>query len=180
MNFMGREMTTRETVLVAVTGATVLGLTVFWVPQKLSAGSESPSAIKESLEIAKSKLQKSIKEVTGQREDLGVEKVVLPDTEDANLVYLHVQNTAKDTGLGFSSLTATQPKKGKGFQTINYRFTATSNLKSLVKFVDQIQSGGYLICLEKWSMKPMEDPQNVQTEISLRAYFAPEKKGKTG
>ena len=178
MNFMGRELTTRETVLVIVTGVTVLGLIVFWVPQKLSAGADSPSEIKESLEIAQSKLQKSLKDVTGQREDLGIEEVVLPDTELANRVYLHVQNTAKDCGLSFSSLTATQPKKGKGFQTINYRFTATSDLKSLVKFVDQIQSGGYLICLEKWSMKPMEDPQKVQTEISLRAYFAPEKKGR--
>jgi hypothetical protein len=178
MNLMGRELTTRETVLVAVTGVTVLGIIVFWVPQRLGAGSASPSAIKEYLESATSKIERSIKDVGGQRKKLGIDRVVLPDTEDSNRVYLHVQNTAKGCGLGFSSLTATQPKKAKGFQTINYRFKATSKLKSLVKFVDQIQSGGYLICLEKWSMKPMKDPQNVETDISLRAYFAPEKKGK--
>ena len=178
MNLMGRELTIRETVLVAVTGVTVLGMIVFWVPQQLSAGSESPAAIKESLDIAKAKLERAIKDVAGQRKKIGIDQVVLPDTEDSNRVYLHVQNTAKSCGLGFSSLTATQPKKGKGFRTINYRFTATSKLKSLVKFVDKIQSGGYLICLEKWSMKPMEDPQKVQTEISLRAYFAPAKKGR--
>ncbi|MCA9448060.1 MAG: hypothetical protein KC931_13165, partial [Candidatus Omnitrophica bacterium] len=102
-----------------------------------------------------------------------VGKFRLPPTSESPEVYLHIRETAEKCGLGFSEFPSTPPQKGKGFQTIGYQFKATAELKNLIKFVDQIQSGVYLICLENWSLKPADDPKNVEANLSVVAYFQP-------
>jgi len=176
MRILGQELSKRETVLVAVTLVVAVGSGLFWLSKQVGTAEESPEDIRAGVTIGTSKLRKSLKEAEDLRKEIGLHRVRLPSTEDLPQVHLHVRTTAQKCGLGFSSLTASTPRVGKGVCTVDYRFTANSELKSLVKFADEIQSGEYLICLESWDMKPMEDPKNVQTDISLRAYFQPEKK----
>lgn len=134
---------------------------------------ESPSAIKEQTEAEVRKLSSAKSDLRSLTKKLNVGKFQLPPTTDSPKVYLHIRETAEKCGLGFSEFPSTPPQKGKGFQTIGYHFKATSELKNLVKFADQIQSGTYLICLENWSMKPAEDPKNVEANLSVVAYFQP-------
>ncbi|MCB9783097.1 MAG: type 4a pilus biogenesis protein PilO [Candidatus Omnitrophica bacterium] len=133
----------------------------------------SPSEVKSEAETETRKLSKAKSDLGKVSKKLNVGKFRLPPTTESPEVYLHIRETAEKCGLGFSEFPSTPPQKGKGFQTIGYQFKATAELKNLVKFVDQIQSGVYLICLENWSLKPADDPKNVEANLSVVAYFQP-------
>ena len=137
-----------------------------------SSGS-SPSEVKHEVEAEVRKLSKAKNELRNLTKKLNVGKFRLPPTTESPEVYLHIRKTAENCGLAFSELPSTPPQKGKGFQTIGYQFKATAELKNLIHFVDEIQSGVYLICLENWSLKPANDPKNVVANLSVVAYFQP-------
>jgi hypothetical protein len=178
MKFLGQELSLREATLLSLTLVLVLAAGILWITRSSGASGTSPSEIKEMLQADEERLERSLKEAARRRKELGLGSFTLPDpATDSPKVHLHIEKTARASGLEFSSLSSTAQKKGKGALTIGYRFTATSELKSLVRFIDDIQSGEYLICLENWSMKPTNDPKKVQTEIALRAYFQPPARG---
>jgi len=174
MKLLGQELSKRELVLLGVTVAVAVGSGVFWLSRSIGASATSPSKTKSRIQSTASRLERSLGELERLRRDLGLGKFKLPSTDESPQVHLHIQSTARDCGLAFSTFTATAPRReGKSFQTVTFRFKVTSDLKSLVKFVDRIQSGEYLICLESWSMKPTDDPKTIETDLSLRAYFRP-------
>ena len=178
MNLFGQELSKREAGLLAATLAVAVVAVLFWLTRTAGASELSPKEIRQALQSDRERLERSLKEAEKRRTQLGIEGFTLPNSEtDSPQVHLHIEKTARECGLSFPSLSATAPKKGKGVLTIGFRFTATSQLKNLIKFIDRIQSGEYLICLESWDMTPTGDPKNVRTDLALRAYFEPPKRG---
>ncbi len=176
MNLGGREVSQREVVLMAITLSLALVFGVYWIGKKAGMGQgESPLDFYRNLEASANRLEAAQRTVMGLTQKMHIGKFHLPSTEDSAKVLSHIDKVARASGLNFPSLTANQPRVGKGrkFQTINYRFTTTSDLNALVKFVDEIQKGEYLICLEDWDMKPAEDPKNIVANLSLRSYYGP-------
>lgn len=171
MNLAGKELSTREVVLLGITVVVALGFGLMWLGRQLGGTGGGVSQVMDDLARSSSRLQNTTKNIEDLKKKLKIGKFQLPSTEDSPKVLSHIDKVARESGLGFSTLSATAPKKGRKFQTITYKFTSTSELKSLVKFVDAIQLGVYLICLETWDMKPAEDPKNVQANLTLRAYF---------
>ncbi len=181
MNLAGREVSQREVILLVVTLVLAVVFSANWLLKKMGAGeSESPHEFYITLKENSERLEATQRTVTGLMKKMNIGNILLPSTEDSAEVLSHIDKVARDSGLNFPSLTAGPPRIGKGrkFQTINYRFTATSDLNALVKFVDEIQKGGYLICLEDWDMKPAEDPKNIVANLNLRSYFGPPEKVK--
>ena len=176
MNLAGREVSQREVVLMATTLILAISFGVYWLGKKVGVGQgESPHEFYVNLESNTNRLDATQRTVSGLTQKMNIGKFHLPSTEDSAKVLSHIDKVARASGLNFPSLTANQPRVGKGrkFQTINYRFTPTSDLNALVKFVDEIQKGEYLICLEDWDMKPAEDPKNIVANLSLRSYYGP-------
>jgi hypothetical protein len=174
MNVGGMEISTREAVLAGavVTLAVVSG--IVWLARSVAGDAEDkPAAIMAGLETSARVYETTSKKVRALQKQMGLGKYQIPSTEDSSKVLSHIDKSARAGGLGFESLSATAPAKGKRFQSISYRFSPTGELKSLVKFVDQIQSGEYLICLENWDLKPSDDPKKVKADLSLKAYFKP-------
>lgn len=173
MKLLGQELKKSEQYLLGATLAIVLwGAYHFFGPSLVgTAGGQTPAEVKEEVETEYRKLQRAKTDLERLTKKLDIGKFTLPPTSDSPKVYLHIRETAEKCGLGFSELPATPPQKGKGFQTIGYQFKATAELKKLVEFVDEIQSGVYLICVENWAMKPAEDPKNVEANLSVVAYF---------
>ena len=174
MNLFGQELSKREMLLLGATVAIgVLGGLV-WIGRTSASSEIRPKEVLRSLQREEEEISRALKDAEKRRTDLGLGAFMLPDPEiDSPAVHLHIEKTARTSGLNFPSLSATAPKKGKGVLTIGYRFTATSELKNLVQFIDQIQTGKYLICLESWGMTPTDDPKIVRTDLALRAYFQP-------
>ncbi len=164
-----------EQILLGIT----LTIGVVFLFQKFGSGlagtdsGSSPSEVKSEVEAEVRKLSKAKTDLGKLTKKMNVGKFRLPPTSDSPEVYLHIRKTAEKCELGFSEFPSTPPQKGKGFQTIGYQFKATAELKNLVKFVDEIQSGVYLISLVNWSLKPAEDPKNVEANLSVVAYFQP-------
>lgn len=178
MKLLGMEVSQREVVMLGVTltVAVVFGFSL--LSKALGGEGDTPAEFHESLEAASSRLNSSLLAVSRLKKNMSIGKFFLPSTDDSARVMTHIDKVARTSGLNFPALTATAPKKGRRFQTINYRFSSTSDLDALVKFVDEIQKGEYLICLENWDMKSAEDPKNLSANLSLRAYFAPAEGGK--
>jgi Tfp pilus assembly protein PilO len=176
MKIFGQELSKREQVMIFATLSVTVLTGFFFLLGGDADASESPSEIRTRLEGATGKLEADLRKMNSLQAKLNLEKVELPKTAESPSVHLYIEKTARESGLGFSVLTASNPKReGRYFQTVTFRFTVTSELKSLVKFVDTIQTGKYLIAIENWNMKPTDDPKNVETDLSLKAYFEPEK-----
>jgi Tfp pilus assembly protein PilO len=174
MNLAGLELSKREGILLGAAGGLGVLFLFYWLSTAVAGDPETrPPRIRENLQVAAQELERNSTTVTNLTKNLGLGKFQLPSTEDSAKVLSHIDKIAKSNGLGYSALTAQVPKKGKNFQTITYRFTSNSELKALIKFVDEIQHGEYLICLENWDMKAGDDPKIVQANVTLRAYFKP-------
>ncbi len=173
MKIAGKDFSIRELVLLGFTLLVALGFGLSWLSRQLGDQEGGARQVMEELARSSSRLQLTSRNIEEVKKKLKLGKFQLPSTEDSPKVLSHIDKVARESGLGFSTLSATAPKKGRKYQTILYKFTSTSELKSLVKFVDTIQQGVYLIGMESWDMKPAEDPKNVQANLTLRAYFRP-------
>jgi Tfp pilus assembly protein PilO len=174
MNLAGREVSQREVVLLTVTLVLTVAFGVHWLGKKVGVGAgETPLEFYVNLTTSSERLASTQGKVSTLYKGMQLGKFQIPSTEDSAKVLSYIDGVARNSGLSFPSLTATAPKKGRKFQTINYRFTTTSDLNALVKFVDEIQKGEYLICLENWDMKPAEDAKKIVANLSLRSYYGP-------
>jgi Tfp pilus assembly protein PilO len=181
MNLAGREVSQRELVLLGITLLLAVSFGIYWLGKKTGmAGEGSPLEFFTDLEASAERLEATQRSVFDLTQKMQIGKFQLPSTEESAEVLSHIDKVARSSGLNFPSLTANQPRVGKGrkFQTINYHFTTTSDMNALVKFVDEIQKGDYLICLEDWDMKPAEDPKNIVANLTLRSYYGPPGRGK--
>lgn len=178
MTLLGMEVSQRETVLLGVTLGVAVIFGLYLLSKSTGGAGDSPADFYASLDASSSRLNTSLMSVSKLKKNMNIGKFFLPSTDDSARVMTHIDKVARASGLNFPALTATAPKKGRRFQTINYRFSSTSNLNALVKFVDEIQKGEYLICLENWDMKPAEASENISANLSLRAYFAPAEGGR--
>lgn len=179
MNLGGREVSQREVVLLAITLSLAVMFGVYWIGKKVGVGGgESPLEFYANLTTSSERLALTQQKVSSLCKAMHLGKFQIPSTEESAKVLSYIDGVARNSGLSFPSLTATAPKKGRKFQTINYRFTTTSDLNALVKFVDEIQKGEYLICLENWDMKPAEDPKKIVANLTLRSYYGPAEGGK--
>ena len=173
MKLFGQELSNRELALIGATAVVVVAAGGFWLSRNGGESAASPSAVKNQLTASVRQLDTTLSDIARLRRDMDLGKFRLPGVEESPKVHLHIRTMALECGLAFTDLTNTLPKKGRGFETVDFRFKATAELKSLVKFVDLIQSGEYLIGLEKWDMKAGDDPRKVTMDVSLRAYFRP-------
>ncbi len=179
MNLAGREVSQREVVLLVVTVVLALGFGIYWLGKRAGVGAgESPLEFREDLTVSLGRLENTQQMVTNALNKMHIGDFSLPSTEDSAKVLSHIDGVARSSGLSFPTLTATQPKKGRKFQTINYHLTSTSDLNALVKFVDEIQKGVYLVCLESWDMKPAEEANKIVANLTLRSYYGPAEGGK--
>jgi len=179
MNGQGYEMSKREGILL---GVVCLAILIFVVPRFGTEPEEGPgpAAIKRSLRSSVEKVRALEQSTKKMQERVGVVEFTLPTADQAAEVRSYIDRVARESGLGFPALTASDLRKGKGFQWIGYKFKATTKMAGLVKFVDKIQAGEYLFTLESWDLEADKDPSNVVADLSLKAYFrAATKGGKT-
>lgn len=176
---IGRPLTPLEKALIPVTILVVLFFGLRWINQAVGGtGENSPSQIQISLEGSSARLQSLTNSVAKLKNQMDLGDFELPALEDSPKVFSYIDETARSAGLEFARLTETGPSKGKKFQVMRYRFQATSELNALVKFVDTIQTGKYLVALENWDMKPVDNSAKLTANLSLRAYFKPAAKGR--
>jgi Tfp pilus assembly protein PilO len=173
MNLLGNEVSPRETVLMGVTLLVVIIVGVYYYSRTVQGSTESPQEFYFNLDASAYHLETSLAVVSKMSRTMNLGNFQLPSTEDSAKVLSHIDKVARASGLAFPTLSATAPKKGRKFQVINYRFTTNGDLNALIKFIDEIQKGVYLVCLENWDMKPTEDGKKITANLSLRAYFSP-------